>query len=360
MQRLSLTLLALTAAAGCNTTVNGRVVDAITGKPIVGIPAGETSCSTLTKPPGPDDKKLAVTDDGICMDAVRIVAKSVRKAEPENAEDGPIPSGDPNEWVENNEAGLTCLQFSEDIQTDGSFTMSLCLDKTSYTLETTDSYLFMGETDVLEQGYAGGQTDIKVWRAPKGSGVWELTGEEMTNLRRVSGNLRMVAEFVPDTNEEDALVYTTTWSQCAADTAPEDCEGSSIGAVIEPNEYLVITGASAIEELKLWPLISDFNPRDLGPDKDRMIKGIVAMYWLGVKWNDDEKIDFERIAPTEVKSLPGEVVAKRGHAVKYIKGSDLPEGRWALGRDKKDRFVVLDFGKKQPKPEKPSEEEEGS
>jgi hypothetical protein len=127
--------LAVVGAAllsGCSSvSVEGRVVDGLTGAPI----------------PGPYKVKARAT--------VKDVA-------------------------------LTCQFFYAEVGADGTFELGSLCGGTPYGLETDRDDLLLVEIDQVPEGGFGQPTDLTAWRVPKGSGVYKLAGGELTMLRTAS------------------------------------------------------------------------------------------------------------------------------------------------------------------------------
>jgi hypothetical protein len=125
--------LALTLGACSSVTVDGRVVDGLTGQPIG---------STPERP-------------------YKIRAKAANAAD----------------------VALTCQFFDAPVGADGTFKLERLCNGTGYHLETDRDDLWLVEIDEIPDGGFGQPTDITAWRVPKGSGVYKLSDGELTMLR---------------------------------------------------------------------------------------------------------------------------------------------------------------------------------
>lgn len=256
--------LALLAACS-SVSVQGRVVDGLTGEPI----------------PGP----------------YKVKAKAASK-----------------------DVALTCQYFDADVAADGTFSFDQLCSGTAYLLEADRDDLWLVEIDQIPEGGFGQPTDITAWRVPKGSGVYELSGGQLTMLRTAS-------------DVEQDPIFGTDQIVRLPDTLPEQVD------LIADDEYLVLVGKATIEQMKLVPLIPS-GPRKFG-DAANPYARPKPWWYLGTKFTDDTR--FERV---EATPDPKKVVdkAKDDRHGRFVAGSALPPGRYALLKDDDKRMFVLDFG----------------
>ena len=290
MTRILLPAMALALAVGCNSTVNGKVVDGLTGQPIMGKPA----------------------DAGEEVQPNRLVAAAVKKGE-----DGSL--------QQNAEAGLTCMTFSSPIGQDGSISLSgLCTGSTAYQLSIEpDKNYFLGETNMFDQGMkADAPITIKVWRAPNGTAV-NILRKDGTTLDPVRSRQKVKSEKITDSEE---MVHY-----------PEGIKGVPM---MEAGEYLVLSGA-ANADLTLYPLVN--SDERMFKTEETEVK-MQPWSYIGTRFTDDTT--FERVGAS---MDAGKVVTveKDGHIVKFIPTEALGEkGRYALWKDGSETAYLIDIGAK--------------
>ncbi|MEZ4235849.1 MAG: hypothetical protein R3F59_06740 [Myxococcota bacterium] len=259
-------LLWAAALTGCSSvTAEGHIVDGLTGEPI----------------PGP----------------YRIKARSTSR-----------------------DVALTCQLFDTEVGADGAFKLEQLCSGTSYQLSTDRDDLWLVEIDTIPEGGFGQPTDLTAWRVPKGSGVYKLSGGELTMLRTAS-------------NVEQDTIFGTDQTVRLPDTLPEKVDR------IDTGDYLVLVGKATIEEMKLVPLVPS-GPRKFGTAEEPYARN-EPWWYLGTKFTDDTT--FERV---EARPDASKVVdkSKDDRAGRFIAGGALPAGRYALLKDDDKRMFLLDFG----------------
>jgi hypothetical protein len=259
-----------TLVAACSSvTVEGRVVDGLTGEPI----------------PGP----------------YRVKARAVSK-----------------------DVALTCQYFDAEVSAEGTFELDQLCSGTAYGLEVDRDDLWLVEVDQIPEGGFGQPTDLTAWRVPKGSGVYELAGGDLTMLRTAS-------------DVERDTIFGSEEVVRLPDTIPEQVD------LIGEGEYLVLVGKATIDEMKLVPLVAS-GPRKFG-DAEKPYARPKPWWYLGTRFTDDTR--FERV---EAKIDPKRVVdkAKDDRHGRFIAGNALPAGRYALLKDDDKRMFLVDFGAAPP------------
>jgi len=303
MTRILLPAMALALAVGCNSTVNGKVVDGLTGQPIMGKPA----------------------DAGEEVQPNRLVANAVKK-------------GDSGNWEQNAEAGMTCMTFSSPIGQDGSISLSgLCLSATDYKLSIEpDKNYFLGETDMLAKGTkVEGPMTIKAWRAPNGTAV-NILRKDGTTLDPVRSRQKVKSEKI--TGSEEMVYY------------PEGIKGVP---QMEAGEYLVLSGETNAK-LQLYPLVN--SGARMFKTEETEVK-MQPWSYIGTKFVDDET--FERVSAS-VDSAKIQTVENSGHIVKFIPTAAVGDkGRYALWVEGQENAYLIDIGAKGEMPSAPTAEEEG-
>ncbi|MEQ1503454.1 MAG: hypothetical protein ABMB14_14555, partial [Myxococcota bacterium] len=247
--------------AGCSTvTVEGRVVDGLTGEPI----------------PGPYRIKAAAKD-------------------PQNA-------------------AMSCQTFDTEVGADGKFVFDHLCAGSGYVLAPDRDDLWFVEIDEIPDGGWGQPTDLTAWRVPKASGVYHLANGALTMLKTSS---EVTADPVFGTDQRVRL----------PDNIPDQVQ------LIRADEYLVLVGKSAVDELKLEPLVESGTRKFGTPDAPYTRPG--PWWYLGVKFVDDTTI--ERV---EAKLDPAKVVdkVKGDRHGRFVSGGAVPAGRYGLSKDG-DRFM---------------------
>lgn len=307
MTRALLPAVALMFAVGCNATVSGTLVDGLNGSPIAGKAA----------------------DAGEDVQPLRVVAKSTYYAK--TGEDNmphEVPTDDPDgSWQDNASAGLTCMSFSADVATDGSFALSgLCTGSTAYNLELSDKNWFLGETSKLEKGHDASQPlTLKAWRAPMGTAVNILGADNELSPVRTRQNVK--SETIKGTDGEKVFY-------------PEGLPKQT--PLIEKGQYLVISGAN-YKDLKLVPMVNS-GKREFKVEEG-MESGPTMNAWtyLGTSFTDDST--FERVT-AKIDESKVTTVEHDGHMAKFIPADAVsPQGRYALWQDGKDNAFIVDIGK---------------
>ena len=269
----------VTAMAGCSSvTVQGRVVDGLTGEPIA----------------GPYRIKARATTQG---------------------------------------TALTCQFFDAPVAEDGTFELAEMCTGTAYALETDRDDLWLVEIDTVPEGGFGQPTDLTAWRVPKGSGVYELSSAGQLTMLRTASDV-----------EQDAIFGTDQIVKLPK-TLPEQVD------LIGEGEYLVLVGKATIDDMKLVPMLPS-GPRKFGEAAAPYTRP-KPWWYMGTRFTDDTT--FERV---EAQIDSGKVVdkSKADRQGRFVAGSALPPGRYALLKEGDKRMFVLDFGAAPPPlPEAPAE-----
>ncbi|MFT7521445.1 MAG: hypothetical protein ACI9MC_003596, partial [Kiritimatiellia bacterium] len=276
MTRLLLPATLLAFVAGCNSTVNGVLVNGLNDSPIAGKAADAPA-----------------TDLGL-----RVVAKAVKVEE-----DG--------SFKDNTAAGLTCMSFSAQVQPDGSFSIGgICLSQSDYMLSVTDKQLFLGDIDLVEQGSdVTAPITLKAWRTTNGAGVWSLKGDDLTSIK---SRQNIASDTIKGSTE--AVWY------------PEGLPKRT--PLVDADSYLVI-GGKTNANMELTPLINS-GPREFALAEGLETPAAMPMPWsyIGTSFTDDAT--FERVGAT-IDDSKVVKLEKRGHVVRIIPASAIaPQGRMVL------------------------------
>jgi len=262
--RNALSVLALSAIVGCTSpTAKGTLVDGITGKPIA---------------------------------EMRLIATAT--------------SG----------TSMTCSAFEATTDATGAFSYDALCSGTGYGLKAENENLWLAEVDSIPDGGADG-LEVKAWRAPKGSGMFRLTGDELESIRS-SADIKSEPVWNSDTEKVE---YPAT--------VPKK------PVVIGPDDYLVLVGESAVTKTKYYPLIKS-GERKFGSSKTSIIT-MEPWSYIGIEFTSDTEFERKESSPKD-----GSVTNKQkgDRNVSWVKGDALPAGRYAVHREGDGRTTVLDFG----------------
>jgi hypothetical protein len=292
MMRWMMSTMLLLGAAGCNVTVEGKLVDGISGEPIMG--------ATAETPAG---KELRVFFRAVATDT--------------DGKTAPNPG-----------SGAMCMVKEAIVAEDGGYTVpDLCASKTAYAIELSDRNMFLAETDSVEMGYEGGAPlELKVWRAPKGTGLFKLSGAE---LSRVDSSTELNSDFVLNTDE---VVLS-----------PKGIKGVP---VIGAGEYLLLSGQMAAFEVT--PLIAS-GKRRLGKEANSKSTWVDLQPWsyVGVEFTSDKAFERKTVTLDATKVITKE---KGKRVAKYLASDVVPAGRYILHKDGAKRAWIVDFGVALSKP----------
>lgn len=258
----SLTIAAL-LLAGCGTSsVEGKLVDAFTGEVVTG---------------------------------VRVIAKATGE-----------------------DASMTCQSFDSEVDEQGGFAfMDLCTG-TPYELRLDDDSLWLADHAQVPDGGIEGPVEAKVWRVPKGSGVYKLAGSKLEALKTAT-----------DVKKEKI--------KGSEDTVRYPARRHKSYPLIAKGEYLVLVGEGNIQDLQPHPLIAS-GERKFGDDDVTITMD--PWDYVGVRFEDDKTYE-----TVEAKPDTSTFVDKSGadRAARFIPGEALPAGRYAWLKEKDRRMYILDF-----------------
>ena len=169
MRTTILSVWAIVVATGCGTeTVNGQLIDGMTGQPVAGTPEADSPLKLVLKATEP--------------------------------------------------VSVTCQAFEAVIQADGTFTVpGACTGQTAYNVALNDKSWWPADSAGLAMGPVG--TDawkLKVWRAPAGTGVYKMTAGNIELLKtsadvkkdKILGTDKVIRS--PGTIPPSPVVFTET------------------------------------------------------------------------------------------------------------------------------------------------------
>jgi len=289
---------ALLLAAGCNVTVEGAIVDGITGEPIAGKPA----------------------DAGDDVEAMRIVAQAMNE-------------DDKGVLTQNIDASLPCMTFAADVGSDGKFSIpGVCASSSLYSLELNDPNLFLAEQDTIPMGFDGAApVTIKAWRAPKGGGVFKLGAD---GLSRVTSATDLNFDFVYKSEQQVRSPKTIK-------SVP----------LVAAGEHLVLAGSAT--NFAIEPIINS-DKRRLGKAANESKEYVDQVPWayLGIEFSSDTDFELKTVTVDDSKVISKE---KRGRTARFLAADSLPAGRYAIVKDGGKRIWIVDMGQAGEDP-KPAEE----
>jgi len=218
------------------------------------------------------------------------------------------------------QTALTCMNFETTTDAQGAFKFEgLC--EGEYQLKLDDENLWMADVDSIPDG-GGENLEIKVWPAPAGSGLYRLSNGQIESIRAAGDVMK---EKIKGT--EELAHYPAN--------IPNNVP------LIGPSDHLVIVGQGTIDQTRIDPLIPS-GPRVFG-DAEVEVK-MDAWSYIGVKFTDDTT--FERLsAPIDDSKV---LTKEKGDRIaRFIPGSAIPAGRYALWRPEGRGVTILDFGEAQ-------------
>jgi hypothetical protein len=289
MGRLFVSFCLFVIAAGCNVTVQGKVLDGISGESVKGAEEGEEG-------------------------GLRLLLKAVKKDAAGN-------------WIQNADVGPMCLMKETAVKPDGSFTVGdVCASSSDYSIELTDKNLFLAETDTIEMGYDGSvPLDIKVWRSPK-SGVYML---QDSTLSRISSSTDLRTDFVFKSDQE-------VKSPKSIKSVP----------VIDGGKHLILAGKAATHQV--IPLINAGELR-LGKSANNSKEWVDAKPWSYVGTTFVSNTEIERNTATMVKEKTI-FKEKSGRKTLFLGAESYPAGRYMVMEEGAKRGWIVDFGAAQKGP----------
>ena len=292
MGRLGFAAALISLAVGCNVTAQGTITDGMTGQPIAGMDENT-----------PEGKGL-----NILFRAVTV------------KEDG---SFEPNLA-----SGAMCMVKETRVAADGTYTVAdLCTGATDYSIELSDKNLFLAETNSIATGYDGAAPlDLKVWRAPKGAGLFKLKGSELSRVM-------------------SATDFRTDYIFKSEEKVQSPSEIKSV-PVIEAGDYLLLSGEAASYDIV--PLVNS-GKRRLGKAANSKKEWVDQQPWsyVGVTFTTDTEFERTTAIPTAEKVIE----KKKGkQTAKYLGSDSLTQGRYAIIKPGGKRGWIVDFGAKGENP----------
>jgi hypothetical protein len=219
---------------------------------------------------------------------------------------------------------LTCMALEGTTDATGTFSIAnVCAN--NYDLSAGDDMLLL-QGDITADGSdkAAGPKSIQAWTAPEGSSVYFLSGGELTAQKTLSD---VSTATILGSDPPHAVRYPETRLK----TWPE----------LAPGDYLVLTGASNMDTLKLHP-VHESPEVKFEPDREDISHWSLGKEWdyIGVVMTEDGGFELKEVTAdaSKVKDVSG--VESRG--ARYIPADALPAGRYALLKDKSKRTYMFE------------------
>lgn len=219
------------------------------------------------------------------------------------------------------DAAISCQVIDGEVDAEGKFKLEGLCSGTAYTLTTDRADLWLVEgIEVPDGGWGEAPKGVLGYRVPADGGLYKLSKGEIEPIKTAAN-----------------VAVHTIWKSTETVRAPEAIPNAltNIGA----EDYLVLVGKSAVDDLKFFPLVSYAGKRYFGDDA----KSYSVDDWaiVGAKSVNDTTYE-----PMSAQFDAAKLVDKsRGdQKVRYIPGSALPAGRYAALKDDDKRMYLVDFG----------------
>lgn len=228
-------------------------------------------------------------------------------------------------------ASLQCTTFEATTDAAGKFSFDKLCSGTSYTIKPGNENLWLAEDHTIPDGGIDG-LDLKVWRAPKGSGVYLLADGE---LKAIKTSADIKKEPIWNSESEVALYPATV---------PKN------PARVPADGFLVLVGDRAVEKMQYFPLIKS-DVRKFGSPSTTVIT-MDPWSYIGLSFTSDTEFARKTATPDAAK-----IVKKSSddRTSAWIPGSALPPGRYAMHKEGDGRTTVVDFGTAAAEPAAPAE-----
>jgi hypothetical protein len=221
----------------------------------------------------------------------------------------------------NADVALTCKTFQTTVAEDGTFTLDTLCSDTSYALSSDrEEVWFADAAEVGGDAAPEGVIEVKVWKAPKNPGLYRL--DAAGTLEGLTTTADVKTERIRGSDER--VRYPSTIPK----TVP----------TIGPDDSLVFVGQDAIDGLKVHPLIPS-GMRVFGDDVTKVTMD--PWNYVGITFTDDTTYTMSTATIDAAK-----VVDKSGadRVVRYVPGTAIAAGRYAVLRDDDVRMMIIDFG----------------
>lgn len=228
----------------------------------------------------------------------------------------------------------SCQSFEATTGADGTFNYPATCAEHSYTLTSPDATLILQGDLKFDGGVpVEGVRDVQGWRANKAEGVYAVSGDTVTELRK-SSDVYWEPVF-PD--PKDPKTYDKArYAAMMPSTVPSVPKGGQ----------LVISGQDNLKDLVLVPLEHVTSEVTFPHHESGNTYTLTDAWFLGVKFKakkitgvgDVEKVEIQQDA-AKVHDLSG-----KSWAVRVIEAEAVPAGRYGVVGPESSRMYIVDFG----------------
>ena len=221
---------------------------------------------------------------------------------------------------------LTCMALEGTTDATGTFTITNVCSNTYELTAGDDLLLLKGDTTHDGAQKDAGAKTLEAWMAPEGSSVYFLSDGELNAQKTLSDvSTATILKSDPPQAVRYPETKLKTWPQLKA------------------GEYLVITGASNMDTLKLHP-VHESPEVKFSPDREDITHWTLGKEWdyIGIQMTADGSFELKEVSPDASKIQ--EVKGSEDRGARYISAEALPAGRYALLKDKSKRTYMFEVG----------------
>ncbi len=222
---------------------------------------------------------------------------------------------------------MTCSTLEGVTDASGTFTIEGTCVNNSYNLKIGDDMLLLKGELTVEGGEAEPVSrSYEVWTAPEGTSVYFLVGGEMIAQKTLSDiGTATILDSEPPQAVRYPEVRLSTWPQ------------------LEPGSYLVVTGISNMDQLKLHPMVESPEVK-FSPDREDITHWSLGKEWdyVGISMTAEGAYELKTVEADA--SMVKEVRGTENRGARYIPAEALPPGRYALLKDKAKRTYMFEVG----------------
>lgn len=235
---------------------------------------------------------------------------------------------------------LTCQTKEATSGADGAFTITETCANNTYNLEPADKTLALDAPVSFDGGaQPASAVDVKVWRAPRGDGVYLIADDKITELTKAADVFW--EPVFPDPTKTD-----TFEKALYASTLPDPMTRVPKGG------YLAISGADNLANLKVLPLIEHAGALGFPHPESGRLATVTGASWVGLKFKADtvaSTADLERI---EAKIDSSKVVELKGEtwATRLYPADAAAIAPYAIFAEGDSRMYIVGFGDGPPIP----------
>lgn len=233
-----------------------------------------------------------------------------------------------------------CQSFDATTGADGTFTFPATCAEHTYSLASFDETLILQGDLKFDGGVVvEGTRDVQAWRANKAEGVYIVSGDTVTEVRK-SSDVYWEPVF-PD--PKDPKTYDKArYAAVMPNSVPNVPKGAQ----------LVISGEDNLKELVVVPMVHATSDVTFPHLESGNTYTLSDAWFLGVSFKakkisgpaDVEKVEAQTDA-AKVHDLTG-----KGWAVRIIESEALPAGRYGIAGPDSSRMYIVDVGGDAPAP----------